>query len=214
MLIIGKLYHYIIIIHSRISNNNLYLSIDPLISELRSGDQNAFKKLVEIYRQKVFNTAINLLQDHELAEDVSQEVFVTIFRSVATFNAKSSLSTWIYRITVNKCLDQLRARQRQKFGLFSQFFDNTFVIENKPGFDHPGIILENRETARYLFKAIESLPHNQKTVFVLSHIEELPQKEIAEIMDMSVKAIESLVQRAKANLRKKLSDIYDRRKTN
>jgi len=189
------------------------LIIDHFISALRSGDEQAFKKLVETYRQKVFNTAISLVQDNELAEDISQEVFVTIYRSVSSFNEKSTLSTWIYRITVNKCLDHLRAKKRKNFDLFSRFFNND-IIENKPVFDHPGIQLEKRETARYLFEAIETLPHNQKSVFVLAHIEELSQKEIAEIMNLSIKAVESLLQRAKANLRKKLSVIYDRRKIN
>ncbi len=85
-------------------------------------------------------------------------------------------------------------------------------MEDKPGFDHPGIQLERRETARYLFEAIEHLPENQKIAFILAHIEDLPQKEIAETMNMSLKAVESLLQRAKVMLRRKLSDIYDRRK--
>ena len=169
------------------------MEIDYFIAALKSGDQQAFKKLVEMYQQKVFNTAISLVQDHGLAEDISQEIFVTVFRSVVTFNEKSSLSTWIYRITVNKCLDHLRAKKRQKFGLFSQLFRQPDAIDNKPGFEHPGIQLENRETARYLFEAIDTLPHNQKTVFVLAHMEELPQKEIAEIMNLSLKSISLLM---------------------
>ena len=189
------------------------MSIDFFISDLRSGNQQAFKKLVALYRQKVFNTAISLVQNYELAEDITQEVFVTIYRSVGSFNERSSLSTWIYRITVNKCLDHLRAKKRQRFSLFSQFMNNA-AVENKQSFDHPGITLENRENARFLFEAIDTLPYNQKTTFILAYMEELSQKEIAEIMDMSVKAVESLLQRAKVNLRKKLGDIYDRRKIN
>jgi len=159
----------------------------------------------------VFNTAISLVQNNEVAEDICQDVFVTVFKSVAAFNEKSSLSTWLYRITVNKCLDHLRAKKRRKYSLFSQFFTTT-AIENKPAFDHPGIKLENRENARYLFEAIETLSHNQKTVFILAYVEELSQKDIAEIMGISVNAVESLIQRAKANLRKKLSGIYTKEK--
>ena len=81
-------------------------------------------------------------------------------------------------------------------------------LHDQPVFDHPGIQLERKENARYLFEAIETLPDNQKTVFILAHIEELPQKDIADIMNMSVKAVESLLQRAKANLRKKLAAVY------
>ncbi len=189
------------------------MTIDNFITALRSGDNDAFRRLVETYRQKVFNTAISLMQDQGMAEDISQEVFVTVFRSIASFDERSSLSTWIYRITVNKCLDQLRARKRQKYGLFSRFFNTNFeATATGDGFEHPGIRLEHKETARYLFMAIDTLPHNQKTVFVLAHIEELPQKEIADIMNMSIKAVESLLQRAKVNLRKKLSVIYTKEK--
>ena len=151
-----------------------------------------------------------MVQDHGLAEDIAQEVFVTVFRSVLSFNEHSSISTWIYRITVNKCLDHLRAKTRQKrSGFLSMLFNkDEQPLHDQPVFDHPGIQLERKENARYLFEAIETLPDNQKTVFILAHIEELPQKDIADIMNMSVKAVESLLQRAKANRRKKLAAVY------
>jgi RNA polymerase sigma factor (sigma-70 family) len=163
----------------------------------------------------VFNTAVSMLQDSATAEDIAQEVFITVYRSILSFNEKSLLSTWIYRITVNKCLDQLRAQKRQKqHGFFNMLFhkDSGEAMADKPVFDHPGVQLEKKEKSRYLFAAINTLPDNQKTVFILAHIEELPQKDIAEIMNLSLKAVESLLQRAKVNLRKKLSDVFDRRK--
>lgn len=150
-----------------------------------------------------------------MAEDIAQEVFVTVYKSVAGFNEQSSLSTWIYRITVNKCLDHLRAKSRQKNkGFLSQLFhrETGDPLYDKPTFEHPGVQLEQKERSKYLFEAIETLPENQKTVFVLAHIEELPQKEIAEVMDISVKAVESLLQRGKANLRKKLGHVYEQMK--
>jgi RNA polymerase sigma factor (sigma-70 family) len=163
-----------------------------------------------MYQQKVFNTAIGLVQDHGMAEDIAQEVFITVFKSILSFNERSSMSTWIYRITVNKSLDHLRSKNRLKRGVFSQLFNKNTgeVIEDKAAFEHPGIALERREQARQLFAAINTLPENQKTVFILAQVEELPQKDIAEIMNLSVKAVESLLQRAKVNLRKKLGHIY------
>jgi RNA polymerase sigma factor (sigma-70 family) len=169
---------------------------------------------VDEYREKVFNTALSMVQDHGMAEDLAQEVFVTVYKSILGFNESSSLSTWIYRITVNKCLDHLRARNRQKNrGFLSMLFsqESGEPLHDKADFEHPGIRLEQKEKSQYLFSAIASLSENQKTVFVLANIEDLPQKEIAEIMNMSVKGVESLLQRAKANLRKKLSAVYDRR---
>ena len=158
----------------------------------------------------MLNTAVGMVQDMGIAEDISQEVFVTVFKTILSFKEQSSLSTWIYRITVNKCLDHLRSKTRQKrSGILAQLFhkETGEVLVENPDFVHPGVILENREKAKYLFKAINDLPENQKTVFVLTHIEDLPQKEVAEIMNVSVKAVESLLQRAKANLRKLLSDM-------
>lgn len=202
---------------------NCYLSCskpfntDTFIAQLRSGDQGAFKQLVEQYQDKVFNTAISMVQDNGMAEDITQEVFITVYRSILSFNAQSSVSTWIYRITINKCLDHLRTRNRQKkAGIFQSIFyrDSGEPVHDTPAFGHPGITLESRENAKYLFEAIETLQYNQKTAFILAHVEELPQKDIAEIMNLSVKAVESLLQRAKMNLRKKLSAVYEGKNIN
>ena len=159
----------------------------------------------------MFNTAIGFLQHAEEAEDITQEIFIDVFQSIKNFKEQSSLSTWLYRITVNRCLDVIRSRKRHKrFGFLTSLFheESGEVLHEVSHFDHPGIVLEKKEKARYLFKAIESLPENQKTAFILSQTEEIPQKEIADIMHCSVKAVESLIQRAKANLRKELEKMY------
>lgn len=124
------------------------------------------------------------------------------------------MTTWIYRITVNKCLDFLRKKNRKKrFGFMMELFhrDSGEVSIDKAHFDHPGILMEKKENARLLFAAIDLLKENQKTAFVLFHIEELSRKEIAEIMELSPKAVESLIQRAKAVLREKLGNYYKNR---
>ena len=173
------------------------------------------QQLVETYKGLVFNTALSFLQHREEAEDITQDIFIEVYQSLSKFKEQSTISTWIYRITVNKCLDQLRAKKRQKrFGFITSLFHHETgeVLHEVSHFDHPGIELEKKEKARILFRAIERLPENQKTAFILWHIEELPQKEIAEIMQASVKAVESLLQRAKTNLRKELEKIYPERR--
>lgn len=178
-------------------------------------NEYSLQQLVETYKRLVFNTAINFLQHREEAEDITQEVFIEVYQSLSKFKEQSTISTWIYRITVNKCLDHLRAKKRQKrFGFLTSLFhpESGEVLAEISHFDHPGIKIEKKEKVRFLFKAIEGLPENQKTAFILWHIEELPQKEIAEIMQSSVKAVESLLQRAKANLRKELEKIYPERR--
>ncbi len=156
------------------------------------------------------NTVLGMVQDHHVAEDLTQEVFVTVYKSLISFNEKSSLSTWIYRITVNKCIDHLRSKNvKKRSGFLSAIFmkDSGETAVEATDFNHPGVQIENREKSKYLFKALNTLPENQKTVFILTYMEDLPQKEVAEIMDMTVKGVESLLQRAKGNLRKYLSDL-------
>jgi RNA polymerase sigma factor (sigma-70 family) len=155
------------------------------------------------------------LQHREEAEDITQEVFIEVYQSLSKFKEQSTISTWIYRITVNKCLDHLRAKKRHKrFGFITSLFHHETgeVLHEVSHFDHPGIELEKKEKAKLLFQAIEYLPENQKTAFILWHIEDLPQKEIAAIMQCSINAVESLLQRAKANLRKELEKIYPERR--
>ena len=188
---------------------------ERIVERLKAGDENAFRELVDSQQQRVINTAAGLVQNMQLAEDIAQEVFIEVYRSVAKFGGQSSLSTWIYRITVNKCLDAMRYQKRGKrFAFITSLFrqDTGELKYESPHFDHPGVALEKKENARILFDAVNELPENQKTAFILSRLEELPQKEIAEIMEISVKAVESLIQRAKGSLRKKLENFYINRR--
>lgn len=174
----------------------------------------SFREIVDTHKVRVFNTAISFLQNREDAEDLAQEVFIEVYHSLEKFKGESSISTWIYRITVNKSLDFLRKKNRKKrFGFMTSLFNKETgeINVDASHFDHPGILLEKKENARMLFEAIEQLSENQKTAFILFHIEELSQKEIGEVMSLSSKAVESLIQRAKAALRLKLEDIYKKR---
>lgn len=174
----------------------------------------SFEEIVKQNQIRVFNTAISFLQNKEDAEDVTQDVFMEVYHSLDSFRKQANLSTWIYRITVNRSLDFIRkknAKKRQGF-LTALFNKESGEINLDIGhFDHPGILLEKKESARVLFAAIDCLKENQKTAFILFHIEELSQKEIALIMDLSPKAVESLILRAKTNLREELGNFYKNR---
>lgn len=178
-----------------------------LIRSIAHGDRKAFQQLYEIYAEKVYNTALSYAQNAPDAEEITQDVFTSIFRNAGKFKGDAALSTWIYRITVNTSLNQLKSKRRfsfLKFGLSES---------DRPDFEHPGVVMEKKENAKVLFKAIDTLPDSQKTAFILSFVEELPRQEVADIMETSLKAVESLLQRAKKNLRDKLEKLYpDRRK--
>jgi RNA polymerase sigma-70 factor (ECF subfamily) len=156
----------------------------------------------------VYNLILSFLQNTEDAEDVTQEVFIEVFRSLNKFKGNSTISTWIYRISVNKSLDFLRKKNRKKrFAFINSLFtneDKNQEIIQVANFEHPGVLLEQKENARILFKLINELKENQKTAFILFHIEELSQKEIAEIMGISSKAVELLIRRAKLKLKEKI----------
>ncbi len=167
------------------------------------------KSIYSLYSRRVYNTAISIVQNAREAEEITQDVFLEVHRSLDQFKGESSLATWVYRITINKSLDHLRHSRRQKrWGLITGLFTIEETPIEIPDFHHPGIELENKEKAAILFRAIDKLPENQKTAFVLSIVEELPQQEVAEIMKVSVGAVESLIQRAKSNLRKELENFY------
>jgi RNA polymerase sigma-70 factor (ECF subfamily) len=175
-----------------------------LIQGLRNADENAFKFLVDTYQDRVYNTAIGIVQNAEDAEDVAQEVFIQVFRSIHTFKGESKLSTWLYRIATTRALDLLRSRKSKKRSGFLQrlFGEGNEPMHEVPDFHHPGVVMDQKENAARLFKAIGQLPDNQKTAFTLHKLEDLSYQEVSEVMQTSIAAVESLMHRAKQNLRK------------
>ena len=164
-----------------------------------------FEEIYHAHKDMVYNLCLNFLQNPQDAEEVTQDVFVKVHEKRASFREQSSLKTWVYRIAVNQCLDALKARKRQKrFGFFTNIFGHENTVEREiPDFNHPGVQLEHREALEALYRRIDALPDNQKTAIILKYLDEVPQKEIADIMQVSVKAVESLLMRGKQNLEKK-----------
>ncbi len=175
-----------------------------LIQGLQRGDELAFKYLVDNYQDRIYNTVIGIVQNAEDAEDVAQEVFIQVYRSVQHFKGESKLSTWLYRIATTRALDLLRSRKSKKrFGLLQRLFgESNEPLLELPDFNHPGVALDRKENAAKLFKAINELPENQKIAFTLHKLEDLSYQEISEVMKTSVPAVESLMHRAKQNLKK------------
>ena len=185
------------------------MSEKEIVEQLRQGNEEAFKKLVSLFQEKVFNTAVNFLQNQQDAEDAAQEVFIQVYNSIGQFKENSTLSTWIYRITITKCLDHTRSKKRKKrFAFISSLFsEKNDLLHDSPDFNHPGVQLDRKEDAAILFKMVNSLPENQKTAFLLNKIEGMSYIEIADVMKLSESAVDSLLQRAKQNLRKKINVI-------
>jgi RNA polymerase sigma factor (sigma-70 family) len=193
------------------SNVGMGNSDHILVEELKQGEEEAFRQLVDEYQDKVYNTCISLVRNAEDADDITQEVFIEVYNSIHKFRAESKLSTWIYRITVNKSLEHLRKMKRKKRSGFLQWIssEDPDLKLQIPDFNHPGVLAENSEKARILFNAIEKLPEKQRIAFTLHKMEDLSYEQIADVMQKSLSSIESLLHRAKNNLKKKLYAYYN-----
>jgi RNA polymerase sigma-70 factor (ECF subfamily) len=178
-----------------------------LITGILNNDKPVIQFLVTKYHKQVITTAYHFVHDMDDAEDLAQDVCVEILESIGQFKRNSSLSTWIYRVTVNKSLNFFRKNKRKQLVKhFETFFHkangNAGTLISEPSANDNSY--DNNERKRILDTAINSLPQNQKTAFILSKYEELSYKEITEIMNLSLASVESLLQRAKQNLQKKL----------
>ena len=185
---------------------------NDFIKRLIAGEEAAYSKLLDDYQQKVFSTCISFVPNKEEAEDLAQDVFLEVFKSIHKFKGKAKLSTWIYRITTNKCLEFIRKRNTKKRFAFLQSLSGSTIPIDKTAYftemNHPGIILENKEKSETLFLAIDRLPEAQKVAFTLHKIDGLSYQEISEITQKSLSSVESLMFRAKKNLQQLLEDYY------
>ncbi|MBK8494225.1 MAG: RNA polymerase sigma factor [Chitinophagaceae bacterium] len=183
-----------------------------LITQLKLGDESAFTKLVDEYQDMVYNTALGIVQQADDADDITQEVFIQVYQSISSFKGDSKFSTWLYRIAVSKALDHEKKKKRKKrFGFVQSLFGGDGEEQVHPvEFDHPGIQAEKKESAAALFRALKQIPDNQRIVFTLHKLEGQGNREIAAIMNTSLQAVESLMSRAKASLKKELNDYYQK----
>ena len=189
---------------------------NELIKLVLDGNQAAFRSIIEQYKANVFRTCLGFVHDREDAEELTQDVFVNIYRNLNRFKGDSTFSTWIYRIAVNSSLNHLRKQKKQSF---IQRFENIFSGKNHEDanaatayWDSPEKRMIDEERNNQLYNAIDSLPEKQRIAFNMSKYEELPQREIASVMNITEGAVEALLQRAKANLQKKLTGSIKMRK--
>jgi RNA polymerase sigma-70 factor, ECF subfamily len=195
-----------------LNSKNTYISDNQLIAGLREGDREAYRILVDRYHVKVIRTCTGFVHSTADAEDIAQEVFIEVFKSVDRFRGDSELSTWLYRIAVNKSLNFLRKSARRKVFSFitgQPEEGRPLVPERAAGTEsNADEAMIRREQASALERALASLPENQRTAFVLNKYEDLSYKEISVVMKISMGSVESLIFRAKQNMQKKLYGFY------
>jgi len=183
-----------------------------LLIEIKNKNQQAFKVLVDKHQLAVVNTCMGFVHNQFDAEDLAQEVFIEVYHSAEKFRGESKISTWLYRIAVNKSLNFVRDNKKRSLmksieNFFSGERNTSYEISDNEQSEAEYEIL-NSEKGHFLQKAIESLPKNQQIAFVLNKYDELSYKTISEVMDISVSSVESLLFRAKKTLQSKLINYY------
>jgi len=184
---------------------------DEIISRLKNGDREAYRFIIDRYQTSILNFCYRFVKNRETAEDLTQDVFIEVYKSINYFRSESKFSTWLFRIAITKSLNYLKGLKRKKrYGFIKSIFsdDKTeeFVIVSDA--QNPQQIMEDQDEITRLSLAVESLPENQKVAFILCKNDELSYKEIAEILNTTVSSVESLIFRAKTNLKKKLYKFY------
>jgi RNA polymerase sigma-70 factor, ECF subfamily len=185
-----------------------------LARKLIEGDLEAFDRFVEIYQKKIYALAYNLTHNQMDAQDVTQEVFLTIFRKAHTFQGKSAFSSWVYRVALNTVYMKLRSKKKDQ----SISVEDAFPSFNGAGY-HQEIIRDwsesaeslmfSNETKNVIQGAVDQLPEKEKIAFLLRDVEGLSTEEAAEALDLSVSAVKSRLHRARLILRKKLSGYFE-----
>jgi len=177
-----------------------------LIKQVINGDTNAFRQLVDVHHKRVIHICLSFVNIPHDAEDIAQEVFIEIYKSIHNYRGEASLSTWLYRLSVNKSLDFIRQKKRQKRGNGLVVSYEKTDLENLQVSSKqlPSDRMEEEERNRILYKAIAQLPERQRVAILLSKIDELAQQEVADIMKTTVSSVESLLVRAKKKLKELL----------
>ena len=169
------------------------------IQSILAGHTAEFTHLVKAYETSVFRIVMGFVHQKEDAEDITQEVFVKAFQSLDRFAGRSSFSTWLYRIAIHTSLNELKRRKRRT--LWSMAAD---MLQLPSTNKNPEQALAEKAEQDEIRKAIDRLPEKQRMAFILSRYEELPQRDVALIMEISEGAVEQLLLRARDNLKKTL----------
>ena len=179
-----------------------------LIKRVIEGDKDAFEELIVLYEKKVYNICFRMSGNREDALDLSQEVFIKVYRSVKSFKADSMFSTWLYRVTMNVCVDYSRKTRSQarQISLYSQEGKGGIPIDIPDERFNPEEYAEKEDRARMVWNAINMLSPEHKRILILREISGKSYVEIADILEMEEGTVKSRISRARENMRRILSD--------
>ena len=187
---------------------------EQLVQDLKKGDPVAFDEFVRLYQKKIYALGFNMTHNQMDSQDVAQDVLLTIFRKIHTFQGKSAFSSWVYRITLNAVYMKLRSKKKEQ----AVSLEDAFPSFNGSGYHQEKIrdwsenadsLLFKNETRGVIQKAVNLLPEKEKVVFILRDVEGLSTEKVGEILELSLSAVKSRLHRARLFLRKKLSSYFE-----
>jgi RNA polymerase sigma-70 factor (ECF subfamily) len=187
---------------------------EQLVKDLQAGKTESFERLATLFQKKIYALSFNLTRNAMDSEDVTQEVLLTLFKKIHTFQGKSAFSSWVYRITLNATYMKLRSRKKDQ----SISIEELLPSFNGSGFQQEKIqdwsentesLLFDNETRETIQKAVDLLPEKEKIVFLLRDVEGLSTEKVSEILELTVPAVKSRLHRARLFLRKKLANYFE-----
>ncbi len=182
-----------------------------LVAGLRKGDQACLQEILNKYTEKVHNLAMRIARNQEDAEEILQDVFLTVFRKVEKFEGKSAFSSWLYRITVNTAFMKLRKRKQTAAISLEDItpgVKDSWVSERREDSD-ANFMASRHELREQLEAAIAKLPEEYRVIFILRDVDGLSNQEVGEVLGITVPAVKSRLHRSRLLLRKKLSRFYE-----
>ena len=191
----------------------IHTTDEDLMCRVKAGEKHAFETLVYRHQRPVLNFIFRFLGDRVEAEDLTQEVFLRVWKSAEAYKPDAKFTTWLYRIAINLCINRQKAlRMRRWFSVFEphaqkQSSEEAFFPDEGSETATAENHLINSEQSRRLLDALNALPTSQRLAIVLKMYDGLSYHEISQLMNRSVSAVDSLLIRAKKNLRKKLAKI-------
>ena len=182
--------------------------IDPLIERCLKGDQSAWDAIVRLYWRKVFNIAYKFVGRHDEAEDLVQDVFLKLFKSLQTFDRRANFSTWLISVSRNLCIDHYRSMRREH-DVVTHDVDTT-TLANASTIDSPQVMLERRDRVSLLRAALDRLTPSLRTAVMLRDIQELSYQEIAERLGVPEGTVKSRINRGRTELARQITRLRER----
>lgn len=188
------------------TKGNLKPDEDRLVAALKRGDQDAFRQIIESYQDNIIRVCKGFVGNHEDAEDLAQDVFIQLYKSSSSLRGEARLSTWLYRVAVNKSLNHIRSMRSKQQYAHIEVSDVPDAVSEEETDDR----IKATDHRKALRQSIGRLPENQRTAFILQKYEDLSYEEISKVMNMSLSSVQSMIFRARKNLQDYLREYFNK----